>query len=78
MQVSANRMCLSDRVSKAEVEGNMRPVMEAIARGQHVLIYCKQGKNRSVFVGTLVLAAWMGVIRASNHMMMVRSLFKPQ
>ena len=79
MQVQANRMCRAHRrMTTPEVETMLSPIVDCILGRENVLIYCKQGKNRSVFIMTLIVACWLGVANAVDHIQAVRTLPKPQ
>ncbi len=72
-QVQANRICLP-RCSQGEVARELRPVIDALAAGSSILVYCLQGKNRSILIVTIVMTAWLGVQGAKKHVEIVRKL----
>jgi protein-tyrosine phosphatase len=73
IQVQANRLCLP-RVSQGEAAGQLRPLIDALVAGHSVLVYCLQGKNRSVLIVTMILSAWLGVQGAKRHVQYLRKL----
>jgi hypothetical protein len=73
MQVQANRLCLP-RCTMGETAAELRPVIDALAAGNSVLVYCIQAKNRSVLIVTMILSAWLGVPGAKNHVQYLRRL----
>ena len=73
IQVQANRLCLP-RVTIGETAAELRPVIDALAAGYAVLVYCLQGKNRSVLIVTMILSAWLGVQGAKRHVQYLRRL----
>jgi hypothetical protein len=73
IQVQANRICLP-RTSQGEVASQLGPVLDALAAGQSILVYCLQGKSRSILIVTIIMSAWLGVEGAKKHVQIVRKL----
>jgi hypothetical protein len=62
-QVSVNSLCTEREPSWRVAEQQFAALADALVAGKRIMLYCRQGKNRSPIPAVTVLAPMLGGIR---------------